>query len=70
MKWWTTSLIYHEDLIIPREGDGGGDWGGDGIGVGVSNRLDDPLNPTNPPVFNLLPPDPTTPAVERGFQTR
>ena len=36
---------------------------------GVSNRLSDPLNPANPPVSDLPPPDPTTSAVEHGFQT-
>ena len=37
---------------------------------GVSNRLGDPLNPANPPVFDSPPLDPTTSAIGHGFQTR
>ena len=36
---------------------------------GVSNKLDDPLNPANPPVSDLPPPNPMTSAVGHGFQT-
>ena len=48
---------------VGREGQRSG-----AAGVGLSIRPEDPLNLANPPASDLLPPNPTTPAVGRGFQ--
>ena len=38
--------------------------------VGLSNRPSNPLNPANPHMSDLKPPDSTTPVVGRGFRAR
>ena len=38
--------------------------------VGLSNRPSNPLNPANPHMSDLTPPDSTTPVVGRGFRAR